>query len=195
MSARARTILIGVAMGFVVLLAWFFLFWSPAGKDLNKAKTDRAAAIQHRDELQGRLARLKKLDPEKIQAARDQFAALVPDKDAIDDFILEVNDRATKTNINFVSVSPQQPSAAPAAPGAAAAGVPTPIALQLSINGDYLSILHFLEAMRDGPRLFTVDTMSLSKGGETPNAITASVGARVFISKIPTPAAPAALAP
>lgn len=197
MSARARTIVIGVVAAIVMIGVWYFFLWSPAGKDLTKAKADRAAAEQQRDQLQARLTHLKKLQANQAQleADRDKLQERIPNSDQLDQFILEVNDRATKAGVTFVSISPQQPAAtaAGAPPGAGtAATAATPVVMQLQVTGDYFAILRFMEAMRDGPRLFTVDTLALSKGGQGPNELSASIGARMFVSKqASTPALPA----
>ena len=66
--------------------------------------------------------------------------------------------------------------------------------LQIQVTGDYFAILRFLEAVRDGDRLITVDSFSLSKGGEG-NQMSASIGGRMFVNPaqaaapVPTPSA------
>jgi Tfp pilus assembly protein PilO len=68
-------------------------------------------------------------------------------------------------------------------PGAAAAGAnpaaPQTIGLQMQVTGDYFAILSFLEKLRDGERLVTVETFSLSKAGEA-NQLSASIGGRMY---------------
>lgn len=192
MNARARTILIGVAAAVLLTIIWFFLLWSPTGKKVEEAKADLTAAQTRKTELETRLARLKRLEQNQavLESARALFATAIPDADQLDEFILEVNDRATKTGVTFVSVSPQQPNAAAVVPGAATAGAPTVVGLQLQVTGDYFALLRFMEALRDGPRLVTVENLSLSKGGEG-NQITASIGGRMFVSNQRAVAAPA----
>ena len=196
MSARARTILIGVVAAVLIALAWYFLLWSPQGKDLSTAKDERAAAETRRSELQTRLARLKRLEANQAQleSLRAQLATAIPDADQLDQFILEVNSRAAQAGVVFVSIAPQQPGAAAAAPGAPATG-PTAIGLQIQATGDYFAVLRFMEALRDGPRLVTVETLALSPGGgPTPGGgqITASIGGRMFVSNQKSAAVPAA---
>ncbi|MBW3614052.1 MAG: type 4a pilus biogenesis protein PilO, partial [Actinobacteria bacterium] len=79
-----------------------------------------------------------------------------------------------------------QPNAGAPTPGAAA-GAPTAIGLQMQVTGDYFAVLRFMEELRDGPRLVTVDTFSLSKGGEGAQ-MSATIGGKMFVS--PTVTAP-----
>jgi Tfp pilus assembly protein PilO len=188
---KARLALIGIGASLVLIGAWFFLLWKPAGNDLDKANQEKAAAEQRASELETRLAHLKDLEANAAVLERDRalLAEAIPSTDLLDQFILQVNERAARAGVSFVSVSPQQPSAGTAAPGTAAVGGPTNIGLQIQVTGDYFQLLSFLEELRDGPRLVTVETFSLSKGGEG-GQMSASVGGRMFMN--PTAAAGAA---
>lgn len=185
---KARLALIGIGASILLIGAWFFLLWKPASNDLDEAKADRAAAEQKADQLQVRLNHLKDLEANAAVLERDRalLSEAIPSQDLVDQFILQVNERAARAGVSFVSVSPQQPGAATAAPGAAAG--PTSIGLQIQVTGDYFQTLRFLEELRDGPRLVTVDTFSLSKGGEG-NQMSASIGGRMFLNPTATAAA------
>lgn len=188
---KAKLILIGVGASLLITAVWFFALWSPKSDDLDKAKADTVAAEQRASELQSRLTRLKKLEANADVLERDRalLATAIPTADELDDFILQVNERATKAGVEFVSIAPQQPSTGAVAPGAAVAGGPTPVGLQMQVTGDYFAILRFLEQLRDGERLVTVENFSLSKGGEGAE-MSASIGGRMFIA--PTVVVPAA---
>ena len=187
---KAKLILIGVGAALLITAVWFFALWSPQGKDLDQAKADKAAAEQRASELTARLTHLKKLEANADVLERDRalLATAIPTADQLDTFLLAVNERASKAGVQFVSIAPQQPGGATAAPGAAAAG-PTPIGLQMQVTGDYFAVLRFMEQLRDGERLVTVENFSLSKGGEG-NQMSASIGGRMFIA--PAVAVPAA---
>ena len=188
---KAKLILIGVGAALLITAVWYFALWSPQGKDLDEAKANEAAAEQRASELQARLARLKKLEANADILERDRalLATAIPTADQLDAFLLQVNERAARAGVDFVSIAPQQPGGAGAAPGAAAAAGPTPIGLQMQVTGDYFAILRFLEQLRDGERLVTVENFSLSKGGEG-NQMSASIGGRMFIA--PSVAVPTA---
>lgn len=197
---KAKLILIGVGAALLITAVWYFALWSPQGKDLDKAKADQAAAEQRASELSARLTRLKKLEANADVLERDRalLATAIPTADQLDAFLLQVNERASKAGVDFVSIAPQQPGGAGAAPGAAAAAAagPTPVGLQIQVTGDYFALLRFMEQLRDGERLVTVENFSLSKGGEG-NEMSASIGGRMFIAPsvaVPTvtPTAPSA---
>jgi Tfp pilus assembly protein PilO len=188
---KAKLILIGVGAALLITAVWYFALWSPKGEDLDKAKADQAAQEQRASELTARLARLKKLEANADVLERDRalLATAIPTADELDNFLLQVNERATAAGVDFMSIAPQQPAAATGAPGAVAAGGPTPVGLQMQVTGDYFAILRFLEQLRDGERLVTVENFSLSKGGEG-NQMSASIGGRMFIA--PTVVVPTA---
>jgi Tfp pilus assembly protein PilO len=189
---KAKLILIGVGAALVITGLWYFALWSPQGKNLDKAKADQAAAEQRASQLSARLAHDKKLQANAAVLERDRalLATAIPSTDQLDQFILQVNDKASKAGVQFVSVAPQQPNLGSAAPGAAAGG-PTVIGLQIQATGDYFAILRFLEQLRDGERLMTVENFSLSKGGEG-GQMSASIGGRMFMN--PQAATPVAAA-
>jgi Tfp pilus assembly protein PilO len=186
---KPKLILIGVGAAIVITGAWFMLLWSPQGDHLKTAKADKVAAEQRASVLTARLTHLKRLDANKDVLERDKakFLTAMPDADMLDRFILAVNAEATKAGVSFVSISPQAPNAAGAAPAAANPGAPIAIGLQIQANGDYFALLRFMEQLRDGERLVTVENFNLSKGAG--NEMTASIGGRMFMNN---PAAAAA---
>ncbi|MEA3076845.1 MAG: hypothetical protein QOF60_1753 [Actinomycetota bacterium] len=188
---KPKLILIGVGAALVLSIVWFMVLWSPQGKSLDQAKADKVAAEQRASELQVRLTHLKKLEANAavLEAEKAKLATAIPATDELDKFILAVNDRAAKSGVSFVSVSPVPPAAA--GPGASSSAPPA-INLQIAVNGDYFQIMSFLEKLRDGERLVTVETFSLSKVGDG-NQLTAAIGGRMYVS--PKAAAAAATTP
>lgn len=185
---KPKLILIGVGAALVLTGAWFFFLWKPAGADLDKARADKVAAEQQATQLQGRLAHLKKLEAnaEVLEQHRSLLATAIPSTDKLDEFILQVNERAARAGVSFVSVAPTPPGAAAASGSSAASAV----SLQLQVSGDYFQVMRFLEEMRDGPRLFTIDNFSLTPAGND-GRMTASIGSRMFVN----PSAAAAATP
>lgn len=179
----------GVGAALLITAVWYFALWSPKGDDLEKAKADLAAETQRASELTARLAHLKKLEANADVLERDRalLATAIPTADQLDTFLLQVNERAARAGVDFLSIAPQQPSIGAGAPTDASGG-PTPVGLQLQVNGDYFAILRFLEQLRDGERLVTVESFSLSKAGEG-SVMSASIGGRMFIA--PTVVLPA----
>lgn len=193
MSDKAKVIVAGVLVSVAIVGLWFVLLWNPTKDKLSQAQEREQAAQDRSSQLQTRLATLKSLEKNSAQLEADKalLAEAIPDKDQLDAFIIHVNDTAEATGVAFVTISP----APPAAP--AAAGGPQVVSLQIQVTGDYFAILRFMDAMRDGDRLVTVENFSLAKGGEG-GQMSASIGGRMFVvgplpSATPaTAAAPAA---
>jgi Tfp pilus assembly protein PilO len=181
---KPKLILIGVGAAVVLTGVWFFLLWKPAGADLDKAHADKAASEQKASELQTRLDHLKKLEENAtvLEQSRTLLATAIPSGDKLDEFIVQVNERAARSGVSFTSVSPSEPA------GAAAPGGASSIGVQLQVTGDYFQVMRFLEELRDGPRLFTVDNFTINPIGD--GKMNASIGSRMFVS--PLAATPAA---
>lgn len=189
-----RAKLIAVTVGAVVVLTglWYVALWSPQGGKIEDAKTEKLAAEARTAELTTRLARLKSLEANKDQldAEKARFAALMPDSDELDQFILSINAKAKASGVDFVSIAPVQPADGAAS---AVAGGAVPVSLSVQANGDYFALLRFLEQIRDGERLVTIDNLTMS-GGEG-GALTASITGRMFVrgaAPAPTSTDPAA---
>ncbi|MGH9149956.1 MAG: type 4a pilus biogenesis protein PilO [Acidimicrobiales bacterium] len=188
---KAKIIALAVLVSVVLGGAWYMFLWSPQGKDLDTAKEELAAAEKRGADLRVRLTRLQKLEANAslLEAQRVKFATAIPDTDDLDDFIIQMSDRAAAAGVTFMSISPTEPQAGrtpTAAAGAASPAAPTSVGLQMQVTGDYFALLRFLENLRDGPRLVVVDNLALAKGGgqgTSANALTASIGGKMFISK------------
>ena len=176
---KPKLILIGVGAALLITAVWYFALWSPKGKDLDAAKAELVTQEQRASELSARLARLKKLEANADVLERDRalLATAIPTSDQLDAFLLQVNERSARAGVNLLSISPQQPGGG-GTPGAGAAG-PTPVGLQMQVTGDYFAILRFLEQLRDGERLVTVENFSLSGAGAQ---MSAAIGGRMFIA-------------
>ncbi len=184
---KPKLILIGVGAALVLTGVWFFLLWKPAGADLDKARADKVAAEQKETELQTRLTHLKKLQENAavLEQSRSLLATAIPSSDKLDEFIVQVNERAARSGVSFMSIAPS----APVAPDHATASTPSSVSLQLQISGDYFQIMRFLEEMRDGPRLFTVDNFSLNPGGAG-GKMSATIASRMFVNPSAVSSAP-----
>lgn len=181
--------LIAISLAAVVLLTglWYVALWSPQGGKIEKAKEEQAAAEAKSAELTTRLERLKRLEANKEQLDADLalFSQLIPHSDELDDFILDIHAKAQQAGIEFVSIAPSEPQVGT---GAATTGGPLSVGLSMSATGDYFALLRFLEQVRDGERLVTIDNLTLSGGDGA--SLTAAISGRMFIrGATPVPAA------
>jgi len=192
---KVKLALIGIGGALLLSVAWYFALWTPASNNLTEAKDRDVAAQTQVDSLSTELARLKALEKNKEQLDADveALAALLPEEDMLDTFILELNDIATTAGVTLQSLSPGEPAlqpvgaAAGTAGGTAATG-PIPVTLQMQVQGDYFAILRFMDALRDGTRLVTANNLSLS-GGADAGQMSASIGGAMYIARPVVPAA------
>src|SRR5439155_1795925 len=122
-SRFSPRLLIPVGAGVLVLLIWFAALWGPQGSALSKAKKRADSAEQQRDTLQDQLTRLKasKRDEPLKRSQLETLRVAVPDDPNLAQFILDANDAASRSGIDFLSITPTPPSST-AAPGATSGG-------------------------------------------------------------------------
>ncbi|MDQ3680733.1 MAG: type 4a pilus biogenesis protein PilO [Actinomycetota bacterium] len=119
-----RALAIGAAAAVAVVVLWYLVFWSPRNKALDQAKKRREAAQQQESQLRTEIARLRGAQSQE-PAKRARLEALrtaIPDDPNLAQFILDTNDAATRSGIDFISIAPQLPTAPTAPAGAAATG-------------------------------------------------------------------------
>jgi Tfp pilus assembly protein PilO len=188
-----RNLLIGVGAGLAVLLIWYFLLWSPRGKAIDRAKGRQQAAAGQISELQARIEQLR--DAQRNEAAtRAQIAQLqeaIPDEPNLAQFILDANDAATRSGIDFLSISPTPPAAGvvdDSTPEAAAVRQPSVIALGVSITGGYFQILDFVNRLTDLSRIVVIDGLSVS--GAAGGDLSVQINAKMFTTQAPAGSTP-----
>jgi type IV pilus assembly protein PilO len=186
-----RTLLIGVGAALGVLLIWYFLLWSPRGSAITKAKARRTAAEGQVQELQAELNRLQeaKRNEAAIRAQVEDLRQAIPDEPNLAQFILDTNDAATRSGIDFLSITPTPPAAAPpsAASGVTPAGAPSQITLGVAITGGYFQVLDFVNRLTDLTRIVVIDGLSVAPGANA--TLSVQISGRMFTNQAP-PSAP-----
>ena len=185
-----RSVLIGVGAGLAVLLFWYFLLWSPRGRAIDDAKSRQRTADAQALELQARLNQLR--DAQRNEAAtRAQIAQLqeaIPDEPNLAQFILDANDAATRSGIDFLSIAPTPPTAGttvadPQTGEEATAGGPSVIALSVSITGGYFQVLDFVNRLTDLTRIVVIDGVAVS--GATGGDLSVQITGKMFTAQAP----------
>lgn len=162
----------------VLLVAWFMLLWSPKGSELADAKERQATAETKTSELESKLARLQdalRRSPE-LQADLDRVRSAVPASADLPQFILDADDAAAKSGVQFLSVTPTKPS-----PGMAG---PTEVKLAMTVEGEYQSVLDFLDELLRMRRLVVVDSLAVTPDDGT-SALSIVVQGRMFTTEAP----------
>lgn len=180
--ANRRLPIIAGAAALLLVVAWYFLFWSPEAKSVQKAHQARTAAEQQVTQLQSQVGDLQGL-VKQIPADNARFAQLetaLPDTPQLDQALNLLQAAAAQTGVTVSSVGPSPPSAA--ASGTSTPGGPA-ITISINLQGSIAQIKAFLSALDALPRTLVVDKVSLS-GGVSSGA---SINARVFYAGQPTP--------
>lgn len=187
-----RTLLIGVGAALAVLIIWYLLLWSPRSKAIDSAKERRAAADQQAQELRAELAQLQqaKANEAATRARIEELRQAIPEEPNLAQFILDTNDAATRSGIEFLSIAPTPPAApTPAAGGAPAPpNAPSQITLSISITGGYFQVLDFVNRLNDLTRIVVIDGISVSPSGGTSDLAVQLTGKMFTTQPPPVPA-------
>jgi len=183
-----RRLLIPLAVGVVLVILWFVALWRPQSSALSNARKRTSDATQQGATLRDELARLQQAqrDLPLKQSQLETLRVAVPDDPSLAQFILDANDAASKSGIDFLSISPTPPGSsgggatAPAAGAGASAGpTPVPIRISMSATGGYFQVLDFVNRLDALPRIVVVDSLELTAqaGG---SQLQASLQERIF---------------
>jgi Tfp pilus assembly protein PilO len=200
-----RVILFAVVAAVIVLAGWYLLLWSPTKSDLDKAKERRAAAESQQSQLRSEIQRLQEAQRNEPanRAKLERLRTAIPDDPSLGQFIIDVNDAATRSGIDFISIAPTEPHTAARAPVVTTTTVagstpttsnaplasttpgaaPAEIGLTLQIQGGYFQVLDFLNRLDSLPRLVVTDSLNISPGENV--RLTVAISARMFVRDIP----------
>jgi Tfp pilus assembly protein PilO len=185
-----------VAPALLILAAvGYFLLIKPKQAEASKI-SDEIASLETKIEVTRAAQRQpQQEDPSAIKIA-DLFKVTqaMPDDDDMPGIILELNDVATASGVEFVSIAPQG--------GSVRSGY-SALPINLTFEGNYFDLTDFLFRLRnlvrvrDGElgadgRLFTLETLTMEEGPLGFPEITASLTVTAFVYSTTPPAAAAA---
>ncbi len=168
-----RGMIVAIAAGGVVLiLLWYFFLFSPTSNDLNDTRQQVSEAQRQKQQLENTVRHLKELSNNRIQQQADLLALrkAVPEQPDLGEFILQANDIATASGVDWLAISPSPPVASTQGPKST-------IALSMQIDGGFFQVLDYLNRLEDLDRLVIVDSVSISAGGAGSGSGTGSTGA------------------
>lgn len=176
-----RTLLLAIAAAGALLVVWFVMLWSPQSGKLGDAHDRTAAAAATNEELQLRLARLQAADAEEpeLQTDFDRLRGAVPDDPELAQFILDANQAATDSGVDFLSISPGVPQQTDPT-------LPAAISLAITVKGGYYEALDYLEQMSGLERVVVIDTLALTPGNTSTGLadLTIAINARMFTTEV-----------
>jgi Tfp pilus assembly protein PilO len=152
-----------------LIIVWYFLFFAPTSNDLDDTRKDVTAAESQKQELQNAIRRLKELSANQTQQEADlrTLRAAIPPTPDLGEFILQANEIASASGIEWLSISPSPPTAS---------GANSTIALSIQVNGGFFQVLDYLNRMEDLERLVIIDGVSISTGGAASSSSSSASG-------------------
>jgi type IV pilus assembly protein PilO len=165
MKRRTVYILSGLALVAVVVVAWFMLI-SPLRTKIAETTAQVEAQQKNLTTAKAKLARMEdtKLQAEKNQGRLIELSKMVPSQDELPSLLLQIQDLATESGIEVMSIAPSK--------GSAGQGFEA-ISLGLQFSGTYFDVNDFIyriEQLVASPgRLLAVKDVNLSLEG-TPKA-------------------------
>lgn len=170
MSRRNVYILSGLLL-VVILAAYWFLLLSPLRERIADVDQQIAAERTQLAQNQAQLAVLERtrLDAQRNQARIIELAKMMPERTELPSLLLQIQDLATESGIEFMTISPGQPIAA---------GLYQTVPLALQFTGTFFDLNDFIyraEQMAAGPgRILAVKTLGLVLAAVEGNAVNAS---------------------
>jgi len=158
MTRRIRFVLVALALVVIVALCWFMLL-SPIRGDIAATNASIEGERTKLAAAQAKLAQAETTRQEgnKNQARLLELAKMVPDSEEIPSLLLQIQDLADQSGIEFISITPGDP---------VQAGAFQILPLQLEFSGTYFDLSDFIyraEQMAAGPgRLLAIKTLALS---------------------------------
>lgn len=186
-----RNLLITVLAMIVVAVLAFFLVFKPQSDKIAQAREDVKTAQDDVERLRLELQRLQALQQQapKLREEATKLDAAVPNDPQLAAFILQVQEAANASGIEWVSVSPTPPVAStnPQAPV-------QEVVVAMNVEGGYFQVQDFLVRLENLPRAVKIGNVGLSvlQASSGSPRLGAVLNMKMFVS---TPAAAPAPTP
>lgn len=157
MNRKIRVVLVALALVVIVVLCWFLLL-SPIRGDIAATNASIEAEQTRLSAAQAKLAQAEttRQEGKKNQARLLELAKMVPESEEIPSLLLQIQDLADQSGIDFISITPGDPVQENAF---------RILPLELEFSGTYFDLSDFVyraEQMAAGPgRLLAIKTVKL----------------------------------
>lgn len=178
---RLKFVLVGI--GCVAMAAiWYLFLFSPNRERIDELNSQVEATEAEIVSLEAQLRRLQQLQREepRLRAELARFGDAIPPDPRVPDFILQVQDAANLSGVNFLSVAPSTPAAFPGASGAQV------IAVTIATTGSFFEVEDFIFRLERLQRTVRINSFQLGGEGE----LSVSLSMQMFTLAQAQPAAP-----
>lgn len=189
-----RYVTIFVLVMLAVLVAWFFLVWTPQSNNIEETAQAADDAEGQARRLTLEVARLEDLE-KNAPALRERAAkadTAIPSEPQLAQFILQVQEAADASGVEWVSVTPTPPAVLPEeAAGPQERGV-LQVELSMSVEGGYFQVQDFITRLETLSRAVKVLKIALTAGAQEVTTLQATMSMRMFVSATTSTPAPSA---
>ena len=176
---RTRITIFGVVLLVVSALA-FIVVLKPQATRIADTRKQTEAQVQRTSQLNLELGQLQALEQQapQLRARAQRVDTAIPNDPELGPFILQVQEAATKSAIDWLAVSPSPPGAGPEA------GV-LEIGVSMNVNGGYFQIQDFLARLETLGRAVKISGVTLGPGPTGLPQLAGSFTMRMFVAGTP----------
>jgi Tfp pilus assembly protein PilO len=176
---RARIGIFVLAMAAMSAVAVIFVL-RPQSAAIESKKQEAAGEEQRLAQLQLQLRQLQALQQSapELRARAQSVDTAIPDDPQLAQFILQVQDAASKSAIDWLAVSPTPPSPS-AQPNL------LQINVSMSVNGGYFQVQDFLTRLETLGRAVKISSVTLGPGPNGLPQLASSLTMKLFVADIP----------
>ena len=156
---KSRNLLVGGVVAVLVIALWFMFLYKPTSAETSKVHKQVKEAERETLGLQAKLAQVS--DKARNEQTKKELAVLhaaVPANPALASFIRQANQIAAQSGVNWMSVTPTEPTRATG---------DSAVAIGIQVKGGYAQVLDYLQRLQDLSRLVIVDNVNISGATES----------------------------
>lgn len=160
---RKQLFAIAGLFSLVVIVAFYFLLWSPIGKNISSANANLTSLNSQVSSASSKITSLKAFQASLpiAQAEMGRLDIAIPQYPQLSTFIESLNAISTESGITFLSITSGQP-VTQATPTPGVLPLPPQVQLGIQIQGGYFQVLDFLNRLDHLPRLVVSTSVNLT---------------------------------
>lgn len=174
-------IIITIVSSILVFGLFYFILIRPRAAQLNEILEQQQLEEKKFSETTLSFNRLKKIkeETEAIEKKLEELKSSLPESEDIPSIITDIQDIATESNNDFISIKPLGPIAK---------GEYTEVPFELTIKGRFFDLLDFLYRLEKSERKYTVSKIAINPAEEGLPSIYAVINSSAFtLMKIQAP--------
>lgn len=143
-----------IALGVIILLAFYFLFFKPKNAQLKTIKAERVKVEDEVNNLRAKKNVLNKIEAEMVVLNKTltELEAIIPQKKETDDILSQIQQLASNSHLNIDKFIPK---------GEIDRNYYYEWQISLELSGNYHNLATFFDRLSRSPRLFTIENFAI----------------------------------